>query len=93
MKHATFDRIEELAQFSVERGFRGKDRFYGQVRQFDEKLRVRFTVEELRQVPEYHKLVGSTQQSVYQIIVTRAEIIALIEEFLNGLEEQWETMM
>ena len=84
-----FEKIEKLAHLSRERGLSGAQGFRNQVHAFNTQLQRRFKLAELRQVPEYHKLIGSTQQPAYQPIKARAEIEALIEEFLHGLEERW----
>lgn len=89
MQEVAFGKIEELAHFSRENNLSGAQGFRSQVFTFDAELKRRFSLEELRQVPEYHKLIGSTQQETYQPISTRSEIAALIEEFLTGLETQW----
>ena len=61
-----FSQIDRLAQLSRQKGLSGDEGFRSKVFIFNKQLTGQYTIEELRQVPEYHKLIGSTQQEAYE---------------------------
>ena len=90
MQCALFGKIDRLAQTSLERRLKGENGFRNRVYSFDVHLKRRYGLDQLRQVPCYHKLVGSTQQTQYEPIETHDQIQAEIDQFLDSLESLWE---